>query len=209
MGKQYDWMHDPKYALFDDLNQIDEITTPEQIHELLGDPIILERYVNNYDYLFNRIVGIGELCWGNVDPNTGEKLQKTMIRLKRGIDDNDTTDVRVLPMNRLIMSLTFLRPIIMYLEYINLDEFLLDTHMSEKRRNNVQDKIVSVLQKFGTPIVEIQEKMSRLSLDWKMLMLDFAEADMQIYTAENLFLNHYRAKQSVPKPISTTSKSNG
>ena len=41
MGNQYDWMHDPKYELFDDLNALDEITTPEQIHELLGDPIVL------------------------------------------------------------------------------------------------------------------------------------------------------------------------
>ena len=44
MGNQYDWMHDPKYELFDDLNALYEITTPEQIHELLGDPIVLSRY---------------------------------------------------------------------------------------------------------------------------------------------------------------------
>ena len=43
----FDWMHDPKYELFDDLSQIDEITTPEQIHEMLGDPIVLERYQNH------------------------------------------------------------------------------------------------------------------------------------------------------------------
>ena len=77
----YDWMKDPKYELFDDLNALDEITTPEQIYELLGDTIYLDRYVSNYDYLFNRIVGVAELCWGNVDEN-GQKLQKTMMKVK-------------------------------------------------------------------------------------------------------------------------------
>lgn len=192
----FDWMHDAKYELFDDLSQLDEIKTPEQIHELLGDPIVLERWVNNYDYLFNRMVAVAELCWGNKDEN-GNKLQKVMIKIKKSIEDNDSTEIRVLPLNRLMMSLTFLRPIIMYLEYINLDEFLLDTHMSNKRRQTIQNRIVHVLQQFGTPIVEIQEKMSRLSLDWKMLMINFAEADMQIYTAENLFLDHYRDSEII------------
>lgn len=192
----FDWMHDAKYELFDDLSQLDEIKTPEQIHELLGDPIVLERWVNNYDYLFNRVVAVAELCWGNKDEN-GNKLQKVMIKIKKSIEDNDSTEIRVLPLNRLMMSLTFIRPIIMYLEYINLDEFLLDTHMSNKRRQTIQNRIVHVLQQFGTPIVEIQEKMSRLSLDWKMLMINFAEADMQIYTAENLFLDHYRDSEII------------
>ena len=82
MGNQYDWMHDPKYELFDDLNALDEITTPEQIHELLGDPIVLDRYRHKYDSLFDRTVGIAELCWGNKDSN-GEKLQKTQIKMKK------------------------------------------------------------------------------------------------------------------------------
>jgi hypothetical protein len=39
--------------------------------------------------------------------------------------------------------------------------------------------------------------MARLSLDWKMLMIDFSKADMQVYTAENLFLNHYRDSEVI------------
>lgn len=192
----YDWMHDPKYELFDDLNELEEITSRDQIYELLGDTIVLERYVSHFDYLMNRIVGVAELCWGNLDEH-GEKLQRTPIKVKRFIDDNNTDATRILPMNRLMMSLSFLRPIIMYLQDINIDDFLLDSYMTEKRRCVIQDKIVRVLQQFGTPITEIQEKMARLSLDWKMMMLDFAAADMQVYTAENLFLDHYRDSEII------------
>lgn len=195
MGKQYDWMHDPKYELFDDLNALDEITTPEQIHELLGDPIVLDRYRHKYDNLFDRTVGVAELCWGNKDSN-GEKLQKTQIKLKKFVDDDDI-NVRVLPLNRFMMCLTFLRPIMAFLEDIDIDEFMLPAYLTEKARKAFQNRIVRVLQKHGTPIVEIQEKMARMSKDWKMLMIDFAKADMQVYTAENLFLDHYRDSEVI------------
>lgn len=191
----YDWMHDPKYELFDDLNALDEVTTPEQIHELLGDIIYLDRYVANYDYLFNRVVGVAELCWSNLDEN-GQKLQKTMIKIKKRFEDPDET-IRILPLNRMMMSLTFLRPIAQYLDEIDIDEFLLDSHMTSSRRETIQNNIVRVLQRFGTPIAEVQARMARLSKDWKMLMLDFAQADMQIYTAENLFLDHYRDNETI------------
>lgn len=192
----YDWMHDPKYVLFDDLQALDEITDPEQIHELLGDPIVLKRYKADFDYLINRTVGIAELCWGNKDAH-GEKLQRTLIKVKVDIEDNNQTDMRILPLNRFMMSLTFLRPIMAYIDSINIDDFLLDSFLSEKRRIEIQDKIVRVLQSFGTPLTEIQERMAIMSLDWKMLMLDFSQADMQIFTAENLFLDHYRDSEII------------
>ena len=191
-----DWMHDAKYELFDDLINLEEITTEEQIHELLGDPIVLERYVNNYDWLFNRVVGIAELCWGNKDKH-GKKLQTVPIKLKIHIDDKETKETYATQLNRLMYTLSFLRPIIMYLDDIKIEDFLLRNYLTEKERCKIQDKIVRVLQQFGTPITEIQEKMARLSLDWKMLMIDFSKADMQVYTAENLFLNHYRDSEVI------------
>lgn len=191
-----DWMTDPKYELFEDLAELDEITTREQVVELIGEPIVLERYVTRFDDLFNRVVGVAELCWGNKDEN-GEKLQRTLIKIKKTIEDNDTDETYVTQLNRLLYTLSFLRPIIQFLEYVNIEDFILRKFMSEKDRREIEKKIVRVLQKFGTPLTEIQERMSRLSLDWKMLMLDFAQADMQVYTAENLFLDHYRADETI------------
>ena len=185
MENQYDWMHDPKYELFDDLINLDEITTSEQIHELLGDPVIIDRYRSRFDHLFDRTVAIAELCWGNKDSN-GEKLQKTQIKLKKFVDDKDDA-MRILPLNRFMMCLTFIRPIVAFLEDIDLDEFMLPSYLTAKAREAFQNKIVRVLQQHGTPIVEIQEK----------IMIDFAKADMQVYTAENLFLNHYRDSETI------------
>ena len=201
MGEQFDWMVDPKYSLFDDLVQIantdGEITNATQIHELIGDPIIIDRYKGNFDFLFNRLVGISELCWGLIDPDTNDKLQRTPIKIKHSVENNDTTDVHVIPMNRLLFSLSFLRPLMPYIEEINLDDFLLRRYLSQKDRQVYQDMIVRILQQHGVVITDIQAKMARLSLDWKMLLKDFAQADISIFTAENLFLDHYRDDETI------------
>lgn len=191
----YELMHGAKYELFDDLVDLDEITTADQIHDLLGDPIVLDRYRNKFDYLVNRTIGIAELCWGNKDEN-GDKLQKTLIRVKKFVDNPETED-RVLPLNRFMFCLSMWRPIVAYLEDINLDDFILESYLTKKMREAFQNKIVRVLQKHGVSIKEIQERMARMSLDWKMMMIDFAAADMQIYTAENLFLDHYRDSEEI------------
>lgn len=195
MERGYDWMHDPKYDLFDDLHDLDEITTADEIHELMGDPIVLERYVPRFDHLFDRTVGIAELCWGNKDSN-GDKLQKTQIKFKKRIEDKNE-DMRIMPLNRFIMSLTFLRPIMAYLDDVDIDEFLLPAYITSKARVAYQNKVVRILQQHGVSIVDIQQKMARMSKDWKMLMIDFAKADMQIFTAENLFLDHYRDSEEI------------
>ena len=150
---KFDWMYDPKYDLFDDLSSVDEITTQEDIYGYLGDIIIIENYKPNFDYLFNRVVAIGELCWGNLDEH-GEKLQRTPIKIKHRLEDNDSK-IRIIPLNRLMYTLSFIRPLMPYIEYINLD------------------------------------------VDWKMLLTDFSHADMQIFTAENLFLDHYRENETI------------
>lgn len=190
MNDHYELMHGAKYELFDDLINLDEIATAAQITELLGDPIVLDRYRNKFDYLVNRTVAVAELCWGNKDEN-GEKLQKTMIRMKRFVED-DESEIRVLPLNRFMFCLSMIRPIVAYLEDINLDDFMLSSYLTASMRKDFQNKINRFLQKHGVSIKDIQERMARMSLDWKMMMIDFAKADMQIYTAENLFLDHYR-----------------
>lgn len=190
MNGNYELMYSAKYELFDDLIDLDEITTAAQITELLGDPIVLDRYRNKFDYLVNRTIAIAELCWGNKDEN-GDKLQKTMIRIKRFVEDDDS-EIRVLPLNRFMFCLSMIRPIVAYLEDINLDDFMLSSYLTASLRKDFQNKINRFLQKHGVSIKDIQERMARMSLDWKMMMIDFAKADMQIYTAENLFLDHYR-----------------
>lgn len=201
MGERFDWMVDPKYSLFEDLNDIattdGEITTAKQIHQLIGDPIIIDRYKGHFDSLFDRLVGIAELCWGLIDPDTNDKLQRTPIKIKHSVENNDTTDVHVIPLNRLLFSLSFLRPLMPYIEEINLDDFLLRRFLSQKDRQVYQDMIVRILQKHGVAITDIQEKMARMSLDWKMLLKDFAQADIAIFTAENLFLDHYREDETI------------
>ena len=201
MEKQFDWMVDPKYSLYDDLQQIadtdGEITSADKIHELIGDPINIDRYKGNFDFLFNRLVGIGELCWGLIDPNTKDKLQRTPIKIRHDVDNNETTEMYVIPLNRLLMSLSFLRPLMPYIEDINIDDFLLRRYLSQKDRQNYLDMIVQLLKQRGVPITDIQQKVARMSLDWKMLLKDFAQADITIFTAENLFLEHYRDDETI------------
>ena len=131
MNDHYELMYGAKYELFDDLINLDEITTAAQITELLGDPIVLDRYRNKFDYLVNRTVAIAELCWGNKDEN-GEKLQKTMIRMKRFVED-DESEIRVLPLNRFMFCLSMIRPIVAYQEDINLDDFILSSYLTARR----------------------------------------------------------------------------
>ena len=200
MDKQFDWMVDPKYSLYDDLQQIadtdGEITSADKIHELIGDPINIDRYRGNFDWLFNRLVGIGELCWGLIDPNTNDKLQRTPIQIRHNVDD-DPTKLYVIPLNRLLMSLSFLRPLMPYITEINLDDYLLRRYISQKDRNQYLDMICEFLKHHGVPITDIQSKVARMSLDWKMLLKDFAQADVTIFTAENLFLDHYREDETI------------
>ena len=101
MPTTYDWITRPKYELFDDLNALNEITDPQQVVDLLGDPVVLERYRTDtrFDYLMNRTVGIAELCWNNRTPD-GEKLQKTNIRhmdLPVTLTFKDGSDQAVVP----------------------------------------------------------------------------------------------------------------
>lgn len=180
-------------STFEDLRELTEITSSEQIHDLLGDPILLDRYVHNYNYLYERVVDIAALCWNNKDEE-GNKLQYTFIKFKKSLEDPVTYE---LPLNRFMMSLVFLRTVIDYLEYIDINDFILQKFLSKKDRCKIQDKIVETLTGYGKTIRDIQVIMSRMSLDLKELLLVFSAADMKVYTAENLFLDHYRESQTI------------
>lgn len=178
---------------FDDLKQYYEITDANQIIEALGDVVILDRFKHNIDYLLTRTVDVASLCWGNKDEH-GEKLQHTLIKFTVHTDDKV---IRTLPLNRFMMSLVFLKPVIDYLDNINIDDFILTDYMSKKTRIKIQDKIVETLTSYGKTISDIKVIMSRMSLDLKELLLVFSQADMQIFTAENLFLDHYRDSEVI------------
>jgi hypothetical protein len=180
-------------STFDDLRELNEITTSDQIHEFLGDVVIIDRFKQNYDYLYERTVDVAGLCWNNRD-DKDEKLQHTFIKFKKMYEDKQVYE---LPLNRFMMSLVFIRPILPYLEYIDIDDYLVATPMSKKMRGKIQDKIVETLSSYGKTINEIKEIMSRLSMDLKELLLVFSHADMQIMTAENLFLDHYRDSEII------------
>lgn len=178
---------------FEDLRCLYDIKDKAQIYEFLGDMIIIDRFTNNYDYLYNRVVDVASLCWNNRDEND-EKLQHTFIKFKKSLE---STMVYELPLNRFMVSLVFLRTVIEYLEFINIDDYILHDCMTKKMRQGIQDKIVETLTSYGKTIKEIQSIMARMSLDLKELLLVFAEADMQIFTAENLFLDHYRESEII------------
>ena len=175
-------------SIFEDLKDLQEITTTEQIHDLLGEPILLDRYANDFGRFYERVVDIASLCWNNKDEK-GKKLQFTFVKFKKSLEADITYE---LPLNRFMMSLVFLRPVIDYLEYIDVNDYILQSFLSKKDRVKIQDRIVETLTGYGKTIREIQVIMSRMSLDLKELLLIFSAADMQIFTAENLFLDHYR-----------------
>lgn len=190
---------DVNESRFSDIRQYQEITSPDTIYELLGDMIILKRYARKEDYavLYERVVDVAVCCWNNhVDPDNKDSdvLQHTPIRFKVDVDDTITYAI---PLNRFMLSMAFIRTILPYLEYVDLNDFILHKFMSEKDRVEIQDRIVNVLRGHGLTIQEIQEIMARMSLDLKEQSLVFGQADMQIFCAENLFLDHYMESEIV------------
>lgn len=178
---------------FEDIRQYQEITDSKTIYELLGDMIILNRYKDDFDYLYNRVVDVAALCWSNKDEN-GEKLQHTIIKFKTDIDDKIVYE---LMLNRFMISLVFIKTIIQYIETVDINDFILTNYISEKMRSRIQKNIIKTLMSNGHTIKEIQETMADMSLDLKEIILVFSHANMRIYTAENLFLNHYRDSEII------------
>lgn len=180
---------------FDDLKQYQEITDVNTIIDVMGVPVILNRYKSDTSirWLFEHTVDVAALCWGNLDER-GNKLQRTLIQFKKDVDDDVTYQ---LPLNRFMMSLAFLRPIITHIDDLELLDFLVVDALTDKMRKKLQDNIVKTLRSYGYTSREIMDKMADYTLDMKNLVIVFAQADMEVLTAENLFLDHYRESELI------------
>lgn len=185
---------DVNESKFDDIREYFEITDPADIYKLLGDIIILNRYKDNIDYLFDRVVDVATLCWGNKDDKLNIKLQQEMIKFKVDIDDEITYEI---PLNRFMVSLTFIKTIIEYINQVDINKFILHDFMTENMRGKIQDNISETLLGYGHPIPDIQERLANMMLSIKELLIVFSHADMQIFTAENLFLDHYKNSEII------------
>ncbi len=199
MNLNLNTMTDVNESRFPDIAQYQEITSTDIIYELLGDMIILGRYtnINNFDDLYERVVDINVCCWDiNIKPDdeNSDVLQHTPIRFKVNIDDNK---VYVLPLNRFMFSLVFIRTILPYIHEVNLDEIILDSYISEDKSKKIESRIVEILRHHNNSIEEIQEIMNHESHDLKIITLIFGQASMQIFTAENLFLNHFMESETI------------
>lgn len=195
----YNKLTDVNESRFPDIRQYQEITSPGIIYELLGEQIILDRYMNNSDYddLFERVVDIAVCCWNiHVDPDNedSDTLQHTPIKFK--VSDEDTI-VRAIPLNRFMISMVFIKAILPYIKTVNIDDFILHKYMSSKDSEEIEDRIVEVLRCKGHTMKEIQVIMANESLGIKQIALVFGHANMQIYTAENLFLDHYMESEII------------
>lgn len=184
---------DVNESRFEDIAAYYELTDEETIHELVGDPIILNRHQNTFDDLYERIVDIAVLCWNNKD-DKGMKLQHTLIKFK--VDVNDEKMLAI-PLNRFMISMVFIKPILQFINDVNIEDFILTDYLSLKVREKIQNNINDVLMQNGLVVQEIKEIMADLSLGLKELLIVFSHADMQIFTAENLFLDHYRSSEIV------------
>lgn len=193
--QNYNTNTDVNESTFEDLRALNEITTPEQIYQFLGDIIILNRYKTNfYEYLYTRVIDVAAMCWGNRDEERDDVLQHTLIHFKVDVDDTVT---HALPLNRFMISLAFIRAIIEYIDVVNIDDFILHDYMTAKSRGIIQDNIVATLLDHGHQIPEVQERLATMALDIKEQLLIFAHADIQIFTAENLFLDYYKESKII------------
>ena len=174
---------------FDDLRCIDEITDKEQLLEFIGVPVILNRHKHDFETFMRRVVDIAGMCWSNPD-GEGDVLEHTRIDFKADIDDPVTYS---LPLNAFMFFLVFINPIINYVNDIELEDFIFEPPLIEKETKMLINKVRHVLQQFGHPMPEIYETTARnILLYMSELNRIFGQACIQIFTTENLFLDHYR-----------------
>ncbi len=174
---------------FDDLRCIDEITDKEQLLEFIGVPVILNRHKHDFETFMRRVVDIAGMCWSNPD-GEGDVLEHTRIDFKADVDDPVTYS---LPLNAFMFFLVFINPIINYVNDIELEDFIFEPPLIEKETKMLINKVRHVLQQFGHPMPEIYETTARnILLYMSELNRIFGQACIQIFTTENLFLDHYR-----------------
>lgn len=177
---------------FPDLIEYPEITDEETLRELIGEPIVFSHYVDTINDLMERLIDIGVRCWNNLNTD-GSKLQQILIRFKQ-FDDGEEY---LMQFNRFLISLGYVRPILPYLKEVNILDFMLNGVHTEKGSYKFQENIRGVIQSNGVPLHESQETISDVSMSLKTIMETFAQADVEIINAENLFLDHYVASEIV------------
>ena len=175
---------------FPELLEYPEITDEETLRDLIGEPIVLSHFVNAIDDLIERLTDIGIRCWNIINEKDGKKLQQTIIQVKQ-FDDSDVT--YGIQFNRLLISLGYIKPILPYLRDVDIIDFMVTDLHTEKMSYQFQNRINGVLQTNCVSIYDIEETEADVSMSLKRIMANFAQADAEIITAENLFLDHYIA----------------
>ena len=168
---------------------MDTIESVELLDKLIDGPIVLNRYQDDkFTMLQQRICDITVMCWGFKDEN-GNPLHKHMVQFKCDADDAVTYE---LPLNRFMFSLAFIKPIVKWIEFIDINDFLVTEALTDKRRKQLVHNVSATLANYGYSREEMLEVAADVSLDIKQYTVIFGQTVMPIFTAENLMLDHYR-----------------
>ena len=187
MRLNYDCEHNE--SEFEDLKCMDTIESAELLDKLIDGPIVLNRYQDDkFTMLQQRICDITVMCWGFKDED-GNPLQKHMVQFKCDVDDAITYE---LPLNRFMFSLAFIKPIVKWIEFIDINDFLVTEALTDKRRKQLVHNVSATLANYGYSREEMLEVAADVSLDIKQYTVIFGQTVMPIFTAENLMLDHYR-----------------
>lgn len=189
---------------FEDLAVYQEITDVETVKELIGVPVVLDRHIHDFDSLMRRIVDIAALCWKIHDDEINDTLEHYMVPFK--VDAEDEV-VYTMPLNGFMFFLVFINPIIEYVRDIKITDFMFDCPLIEKERNRVISEIIKVMISFGKQMSEIYSCVADILLYMSELNKVFAQANIQVFTAENLFFDHYMDSELI-REINNTTYSN-
>ena len=143
--------------------------------------------------LFDRMIDIGVRCW-NIYVDEYTKMQQLLIRVKK---DDDSPEVYEIQFNRLLYSIAYLIPVIDFLDEIDLSKFLVAGLHTAKECFKRQETIETLLRSEGYTLDELKEVSADLAMSIKKILQKFSQADMEILTAENIFLDHYMESEVV------------
>ena len=178
---------------FLDLREMDEITDVDQLLDLIGVPVILNRHTNDIESFMRRIVDIAVMCWSNDDGN-GDTLEHTRINFKVSVESVVTYS---LPLNAFMFFLIFINPVINYVEDIRIEDFIFEPPLIESETKRIIDYVRRVLQQFSHPMSEIYVTVANILVYMSELNRIFGQACIQVFTTENLFLDHYRESKLI------------
>lgn len=195
---------DHNESIFPDIVQYQVITEADVVLELIGTPVILDRHVSDIDTLMQRTVDVAALCWANPYNGT-DVLEHIPIQFKSNVESEIEYE---LPLNCFMHFLIFIRPVINYVNEINIEDFMFDPPLIEKRRDEIINNMRQVLIAFGHTMEEVYEHVRDILKYMSELNRIFAQARIQVFTAENLFLDHYRACEEIREINNTRYPSN-